>query len=202
HNLDLVGGSIALDCANSGDGPLPGGTPTERLRTYEDRLTFAERTELIGALRAADLRQQALGRRDAARAIVERARVLRDALQSIFSTVAGTGEPPEGDIEVLNGFLAEGMRHRRLERDERCCGWTWSAGDEPLSQMLWPIVNEAAELLVDGELDRLKTCGNESCAWLFLDLSRDRSRRWCDMKDCGNRAKARRHYARRKDAID
>lgn len=200
HNLDLVGGSIALDFANSGDGPIPGGTPTERLNTYEDLLTFALRTDLIGPEVAADLREEALERTDEARRVVERARALRDALQSIFTTIAATGDPPAADIAVLNGFLAEGMRHRQLERHERCCGWTWAEGEEPLSQMLWPIVNAAAELLVDGEPDRLKTCGNEACAWLFLDLSRNRSRRWCMMKDCGNRAKARRHYARRRDA--
>ncbi|MGH7448040.1 MAG: CGNR zinc finger domain-containing protein, partial [Longimicrobiales bacterium] len=51
----------------------------------------------------------------------------------------------------------------------------------------------------DGELDRVKLCGNDACAWLFIDVSRNRSRRWCDMKDCGNRAKARRHYARQKE---
>jgi predicted RNA-binding Zn ribbon-like protein len=65
--------------------------------------------------------------------------------------------------------------------------------------MLWPIVDAAADLLVRGEPERIKTCGSATCGWLFLDLSRNRSRRWCDMKDCGNRAKARRHYARRKE---
>ncbi|HEX6134019.1 MAG TPA: ABATE domain-containing protein [Longimicrobiales bacterium] len=198
QNLDLVGGNVALDFANSGDGPVAGGTPTERLHTYGDLLTFAQRSELIGAGRAAELRAEAERRPAAAADVVERARVLRDTLYAAFSAVAHAGRARQEDIEVLNSFLEEGMRYRRLERDERCCGWTWSAGEEPLAQMLWPIVNAAAELLVEGELERVKTCGNEACSWLFLDMSRNRSRRWCDMKDCGNRAKARRHYARQR----
>lgn len=197
-NLDLVGGNVALDFANSGDGPHTGGTPTERLHTYHDLVTFAERSGLIGPSRAAELRAESERRPGVAGEVVMRARRLRDTLYSMFSGVALRGRAPEEDIAVLNGFLEEGMRYRRLEPDDRCCGWTWSAGEEPLAQMMWPIVNAAAELLVEGELERVKTCGNEACAWLFLDMSRNRSRRWCDMKDCGNRAKARRHYARQR----
>jgi len=198
QDLDLVGGHVALDFANTGS--LDDRPPSERLAAYPDLVTFAVRTELVGERRAADL--LALAEREPARAaaVLSRARVLRDVLDRVFTGVANTGRPEEADISALNEFLAEGMRYRRLEPDERCCGWTWSAGDEPLAQMLWPIANAAAELLVGGDLDRVKQCGNDTCAWLFVDLSRNRSRRWCDMKECGNRAKARRHYARRKDS--
>ena len=196
NDLELVGGSVALDFANTGS--IEGAPPSERLETYDDLVTFARRTDLIGDGRAAELRTVAAAEPERAAAVLERARELRDTLHRVFTAVAVSGRPEDAHVESLNTFLEEGMRYRRLERDERCCGWTWSAGDEPLAQMLWPIVNEAADLLVDGELERVKRCGNDTCAWLFVDLSRNRSRRWCDMKDCGNRAKARRHYARRK----
>jgi predicted RNA-binding Zn ribbon-like protein len=198
QNLDLVGGHVALDFANTGS--LDAQPPSERLVAYRDLVTFAVRTDLIGEGRAADLVASAEQEPDRAGAVLSRARHLRDVLDRVFTAVAITGRAQEADIAELNGFLTEGMRYRRLEPDERCCGWTWSAGDEPLAQMLWPIANAAAELLVGGELDRVKRCGNDTCAWLFVDVSRNRSRRWCDMKECGNRAKARRHYARKKDA--
>ena len=67
-------------------------------------------------------------------------------------------------------------------------------------RMLWPVTRSAAELLVSGELSRVRTCANDTCGWLFMDTSKNRSRRWCDMNDCGNRAKARRHYARKRAA--
>jgi predicted RNA-binding Zn ribbon-like protein len=197
-NLDLVGGHIALDFANTGS--LDGAPPSERLVTYGDLVTFATRTGLIGSRRAAELLAAAEHEPGRAAAVLARARTLRDTLDLVFTAVATTGRPDDANVAVLNSYLEEGMRYRRLEPDDRCCGWAWSVGDEPLAQMLWPIVNAAAELLVEGELERVKRCGNETCGWLFVDLSRNRSRRWCDMKECGNRAKARRHYARQKDS--
>jgi predicted RNA-binding Zn ribbon-like protein len=199
-NIDLVGGSIALDFANTGDRQLASGAATERLVAYEDLIVFAKRTGLIGDERAGRLLEEAVRRPAAAAAVTERARELRDAIYSLFSAIASSDRPSDGDIAVLNAYLAEGMGHRRLEPGAGRCEWMWSAGEEPLAQVLWPIASEAAELLVEGELERVKRCGNDTCAWLFVDLSRNRSRRWCDMKDCGNRAKARRHYARKKGA--
>jgi len=200
RNLELVGGTIALDFANTGERFYGRAVGVERLVRYEDLVTFGVRTGLLGEERAERLLEEARRRPADAEAVVARARTLRDTLYTLFAQVAHEGRADAESIEVLNSFLAEGLRYRRLEPDERCCGWTWSAGDEPLAQMLWPIANSAAELLVEGELERIKLCNNESCAWLFLDVSRNRSRRWCDMKDCGNRAKARRHYARKRGA--
>ncbi len=49
------------------------------------------------------------------------------------------------------------------------------------------------------ERDRVRRCGGANCDWLFMHNSRNHSRRWCDMGSCGNRAKARRYYARHKE---
>ncbi|HEX2167287.1 MAG TPA: ABATE domain-containing protein [Longimicrobiales bacterium] len=198
QDLDLVGGHVALDFANTGS--LADGPSSERLVAYPDLLTFALRTGVIGERAAAELRSVAEREPGRAEVVLERARELRDTLDHTFTAVATSGRPDETDVARLNGFLEEGMRYRRLEPDERCCGWAWSAGEEPLARILWPIAAAAAELLVEGDLERVKRCGNATCGWLFVDLSRNRSRRWCDMRECGNRAKARRHYARRKDS--
>lgn len=77
--------------------------------------------------------------------------------------------------------------------------FAWSWADEPLDleMPLWPIARSAAELLTSpAALPTLRLCASERCAWLFLDTSRNGSRRWCSMRTCGNRAKARRHHAR------
>ena len=65
---------------------------------------------------------------------------------------------------------------------------------EALDGVLAPITWSAAEFLRDPASARVKECDGETCGWLFLDTSKNHSRRWCEMKDCGNRAKARRHY--------
>ena len=73
--------------------------------------------------------------------------------------------------------------------------WDWTP-ENALDRVLWPVVRDAAELLSGEDLDRVGRCADANCGWLFLDTSRNHSRRWCSMKDCGNRAKARRHYQR------
>jgi len=77
--------------------------------------------------------------------------------------------------------------------------WRWEFVDgEELDSMLWPIVRDAAELLTSRDFDRVTECSGSDCTWLFADKSRNRSRRWCDMAECGNRSKARRFYRRQK----
>jgi predicted RNA-binding Zn ribbon-like protein len=97
------------------------------------------------------------------------------------------------DHAVLNRYLERGA----LQLEKQGDGWSWSwSGPASASDMLWPVAYSFASLLSSGLLDRIRECEGEGCGWLFLDQSRNRSRKWCDMSDCGNRAKARRHYAR------
>ena len=74
--------------------------------------------------------------------------------------------------------------------------WLWAEGGKALDCMLWPIARSAADLLTEGPLAAIRLCEGRDCGWLFLDTSRNRTRRWCDMRICGNRAKARRHHER------
>ncbi len=197
EHYDPVGGNLALDLSNTVSRrgqPDPG----EKLHTYGDLVVWAERTGLFGAARADVLRTEAEARPSDAAAALARAVELREAIYRIFSLVGAGADPAPADLDLLSGYLEEGARHRRLSRTDAGWGWLWEAGDEPLAQVLWPTAYSAAELLTEGDLTRVKECGNDACTWLFVDMSKNRSRRWCDMKDCGNRAKARRHYRRQK----
>jgi predicted RNA-binding Zn ribbon-like protein len=78
----------------------------------------------------------------------------------------------------------------------RIFSWDWTRRGETLERPMWDIAQSAADLLTSGQLHRVRQCGDERCGWLFFDRSKNRSRRWCSMDDCGNRAKARRHYRR------
>jgi len=69
-----------------------------------------------------------------------------------------------------------------------------------LERINWLIVRSAADLLTSDKLHDVRACSAEDCRWLFLDISKNHSRRWCDMETCGNQAKARRHYRRKKSA--
>jgi predicted RNA-binding Zn ribbon-like protein len=89
-----------------------------------------------------------------------------------------------------------------LVREGDAYRWSWAGDCSCLERPVWQIAHSAADLLASGQLDRVRRCGSDTCEWLFLDGSRNRSRRWCDMSTCGNREKARKHYRRAKESAD
>ena len=105
---------------------------------------------------------------------------------------------PQADLGLLNQALTAALQHSRLVRAKSGLTWGWEPNEQALDCMLWPIVRSAADLLTSRELDNVRQCGSLPCGWLFLDRTKNLSRHWCQMKACGNRAKSRRHYARRK----
>jgi len=144
------------------------------------------------------LREAARRPRDA-RKTLRKAKSLRDAVFEIFSAAAGGRRPPRGALTALNITLPSALAQRSLRETARArFAWFWRSEDSEraLERVLWPVIWEAASLLTSRELDRVRECAADSCAWLFLDRSKNQTRRWCDMTVCGNRTKARRHYAR------
>ncbi len=107
------------------------------------------------------------------------------------------GELPE-ELDRLNTLLAEVPAQVRPDTTGPTFAWGWPSGANDLGGMLWPVVWSAGQLLTSPDVARVKTCANDRCGWLFLDASRKHNRKWCEMGVCGNRAKARRFYRRRK----
>jgi len=196
-SFDLSGGALCLDFANTWSDR--GRPDTEKLRAYADLLAFASQTGQLAAGEAARLEQRAERHPREAVAALARCRELREVLYRIFSAIAARRTPPAADLERLNAALPEALSRLRIERRGARFAWTWHAPDapaQPLGAPLWPALRSAAELLTTDERRRVRECGGSDCTWLFLDRSRNRSRRWCAMQTCGNRAKARRHYRR------
>jgi len=122
---------------------------------------------------------------------------VREAIYRVFAALAQGKTPSAADVGAINDCAIEALRHRQLLRSNGGYRWEWqSNASRPLDQILWPIVIAAADLLTSKDVKLVRWCEAPECQWLFLDNSRNRSRRWCDMKVCGNRAKARRHYQR------
>jgi hypothetical protein len=113
---------------------------------------------------------------------------LRDALRAIFSAEARGRTAGQAPREALRRELARAYLAPRLET--RPYNLSWGGGGRAA------IVRSAVELLTSEDRSRLRVCAGEDCDWLFVDGSRNRSRRWCDMSTCGNRAKARRYHER------
>jgi predicted RNA-binding Zn ribbon-like protein len=91
------------------------------------------------------------------------------------------------------------MSHLRLVPGRDRVEWAWS-GERLLDDVAWRVARSAADLLTTADLALVRECAADTCGWLFLDRSRNRSRRWCDMNVGGNRAKVRRHYLKTKGA--
>ena len=121
---------------------------------------------------------------------------LRSLVYRILSRVGRSGHPEASELEALNALLPDVLLRRRLEHGPDGVQWGWRWDPPDLSRVLAPIVLSLADLLASEEFVRVRVCDGDGCGWLFVDKSRNRSRRWCDMGDCGNRAKAKRFRER------
>lgn len=190
--MDLSGGDVCLDFVNTAGG-RESGDLRDKLGEYGDLVTWAERVGLVTEARGRSLRAVAERSPEEADAVLDRARALREATFRLFTRAGRT----EADLDLLSDEAGRSAAERRLVAEPDGYAFTWPVSDR-LEQLLWPVALSAAELLTSEERVRVKECASDTCEWLFMDMSRNRSRRWCDMKSCGNRAKARRFSARQK----
>jgi predicted RNA-binding Zn ribbon-like protein len=196
--LDLSGGRLCLDFANTA-GMHASEEPKEYLKTYHDLVEWSHHAGILSNKEAKNLDQKAVKSPAEADSVLKRAIELREALYRLFVSIGDVTQPQKRDLAVLNKNLSDTMAQSRLVPTETGYVWDTSGDKDKLDGMLHPVVRSAADLLTSGELDRIKQCADEQgCGWMFFDTSRNRSRRWCDMSDCGNRAKARRFYSHKR----
>jgi predicted RNA-binding Zn ribbon-like protein len=196
----LAGGRLCLDFANT-VGPrvdVEGEQAHDFLGGYADLVRWAGKAGILGAEDAARLLAAAARAPAAARRTFEAAIELREAIYRSFSAVAHGGTPDPADLDRMQRAYAEAMSHARVQPQGRGLAWAWAGGDD-LGRVWWPVARSALELAVTGPLQRVKQCPlPDGCAWLFLDTTKNGSRRWCSMEECGGQAKARRQSARRR----
>lgn len=119
---------------------------------------------------------------------------LREVIHRCFAATASGHAPNTQDMAALNAALAEAPARQRVQLG----GWDVGTPAPSVATLLAPVLWSAADLIVGGQLGRVRQCANPECGWLFLDSSKSGNRRWCSMSACGNRAKAHRHYLRQK----
>jgi predicted RNA-binding Zn ribbon-like protein len=194
RELPIVAGHLALDFANTVDDPL-GPARFDHAATYAELVRWAMRTQVITRARASRLLRVAAGHPQDAAVATTSAHELRDALNQTFGAVADGAPDTPRQWTRLRPFVADALATAALDdSDPTGPHWAWTqTGD--LAVVLHPIASAAADLLVSDQLRRVKRCAR--CPWLFLDSSKNRSRRWCDMNDCGTAQKIERYVARR-----
>lgn len=191
----LIGGELCLDFINTHRWRRDRSTGRERLTDYEELLHWATHAGGLDEREGRRLRVDARRRPDRARAVLAEALALREALARLF---ASRRRPAAADMALVNQMLAAAPVRAEVVRAAGGFGWSTGGMRAALGRPLWAVLWNGLELLTSARLAQVRTCADARCGWMFLDLSRNRTRRWCAMEDCGNRAKVRRHYARRR----
>jgi predicted RNA-binding Zn ribbon-like protein len=174
----LIGGRVSLDFVNTISWP-------ESHRQHDWLTTPANVTTW---LQAVGLPTRSVSRSDIAE-IQQTRRVLSDVLRPL----AHGESPRRSAVDQFNEHVASAQQRRFIDPVD--LDWKWRAPTE-VHHLLAPVILDAADLMVEEDHSRLRHC--PSCDWLFEDQSRNGRRRWCDMADCGSRAKARAYYERTK----
>jgi predicted RNA-binding Zn ribbon-like protein len=176
----------------------PTRSPVERLTSCDALVAWVREAGLLPAPDSARLAAAARRRRGAAERLLGRARRLRELLHRTLAAITTGRAPAEETLAALGAQLAGWQRRGRLVSVRGALRWVYGGGDD-LDRPLWEIARAASRLLTSPQLVRVRTCAAADCGWWFLDATKNGSRRWCDMKVCGNREKVRRFRAGHRD---
>jgi len=189
---------LCLDFANTVDWHASN-SPKESLNKYADLIEWSTDRGIISGDARAVLLRRSEEKPIEAQAVLEKAREVRENIYQILSDTAHGRAIKITDLKGFNKALASTLSHSRLGPYEGELRWDWDSRSDKLDSVIWPVVKSAVDLMTSEAIKRVGECADEKgCGWLFWDSSRNRSRRWCDMRDCGNRAKVRRFYAKLK----
>lgn len=192
EQLEILGTALCLDFANTvSSRPAP---EHDYLGSYAELVGWAQRAGLLAASEAAALARQG----DPARKAWQQALRQRELIYLTFSAAArGTAPKRETMAKVMEGYAAALGAAQYVAAPGGGYQPTWPPGQKP-ETLLWPIWHSAGALLLSPELSKTKEC--PSCGWLFVDRSKNGSRRWCNMNVCGAREKMRRYQQRQRGA--
>lgn len=169
----------------------PTEAPVERLVSYDALVDWAREQHLLSTA-AAD-RLAAEGRRHPhqAASVLGRAREFREALNSLAESIEKDRHPQSAVLDTISSYLAAAYANGRLVPHDGGLQWVASA-DDAVERVLWEIGRAAGRLILSPRLSKIRACAAADCGWWFVDDTKNHSRRWCDMKLCGNRDKVRR----------
>jgi predicted RNA-binding Zn ribbon-like protein len=194
-SLTLIGGELALDFANTSSGR---GWPTheDHLRNAIDVADWAAHARVLPPADAAWLRETAAADPNLGASLLDAALALREDVYILGAEIAAGRPAPRQRVDNLTGAHARCLARGRLAPFEGHFIWTWATKTAPIEAVLGPISLSAMTTLLQADLTRVKQCQGEKCGWLFFDATKNKSRRWCEMEVCGNRAKQKRFGAR------
>ncbi len=193
------GGALCLDFCNSGQGAR-GASGTEWIAGFPDLIDWLEAAEAVTVGQAARLRRAGAASPRAATRVWGRAIKFREALFRVLNAKAQGGAVAREGLSNIEAEHARSVSFARLSRTGEAYAWSLDPSASALEAAMQPLVESAVSLLTSAKLERLGRCGRSTCTWLFIDETRNHSRRWCEMASCGNVLKVRRHREKARSA--
>jgi predicted RNA-binding Zn ribbon-like protein len=197
RTFQLIAGDPALDLVNTLDWRFREAGTEEFITSYDDLLQFDEQSGLLASKQAKELRRNTSPH--AAIHAVEETRGLREALSDLLYSGLDGMHSSAASLKTLERFFRQAREQTRLIREGARLKWDWAGAETKPEFPVWLLTRAASHLLLSENVHQVRACANAECRWLFLDTSKNHTRRWCDMKLCGNRMKARRFKATHAD---
>ena len=190
--FQLVAGHCVLDLINTLDWRFRESGTEELLPTYSELLRFAEESSLLTSQQINQIARTVTAREasQALRACYD----LREGTADVFYAIVDDRTPSQDAIKKLDSHFQVAQTHRKLQESRPGFELAWQ---RPVEAQLpcWILAQAAIELVTGDSVQAIRACADPQCRWLFIDTSKNHTRRWCDMKICGNRMKARRFKA-------
>jgi predicted RNA-binding Zn ribbon-like protein len=198
--MKFIGGTPCLDFVNTVSGWVEVRVAhyamlRDKLIAPEDLVSFGRLSGLIDAREAANMRRRLDRSPERAQRLLVEASKLRAMMYRVFASAAYGRSPKTSDLRRLEAAIQDARDHQVLVKRSKRFAWHFDDPHAP-RRVLWAVLSSAETLLTSPAVARIGRCGGDACGWLFVDDSRNQSRHWCDMKDCGNRAKVRRFRER------
>ena len=199
-NWKFIGGRLCLDFVNSvgerkelEEKPYPENIIVkDKLENFNDFITWGREIGIITEAERKYLLKLSSSEKKETEITFKKAIELRESLFKIIYDVINNKEPHEKMILTLNREYSVANENRMLVYMNNKIEWQFSKDPLKPDYLIWVIAESAVKLLSSDLISRVKICAGDDCGWLFLDTSKNKSRHWCDMKDCGNVAKVRR----------
>jgi predicted RNA-binding Zn ribbon-like protein len=197
ENFDFVGNNLCLDFVNTVH-DRSSSTQRDDFTSYAYLVAWSRFAGITTSDEAEQLLALAQLHPEEASRVFKLATEQREVIYRIFAAIAQESAPESSDLARLNELFADAMSRACITLRDNTFTWDWAQKETTLESLLWPVIRAAAELLTSPDLHLARQCAADDCTWLFLDTSKNHSRRWCDMKSCGNRTKVSKHYERKK----
>ncbi len=197
HGFEYIGGDLSTDFVNTKSGRLEG-PGHDHVQAYADVVEFTRLAGLIKPSEAKRLIAAAIERPERAAQIHRRSVAMREATWRAYEQLIEGKDPTPDDLRLLSKEASDALGHARFMKTGDGFSWEWPDTDD-LARPLWPIARAVADVLIhDENRSMLRECADDTCAWLFIDRTKNHSRRWCDVNTCGSRNRVRQFRQRRK----